>query len=116
MSPADEQPFLDAILARYQDDGPRLVYADWLDDRGLPARAEFVRVQVALGRLPDDHPRRPELVEREAELLHRHLEAWTAHLGGLADGGFRRGVLDSVSVDAAVLLSRGEELFCLVPV
>ena len=117
MSPADEQPFLDAILARYQDDGPRLVYADWLDDRGLPARAEFVRVQVALARLPEDHPRRPELVEREAELLGRHLEAWTAHLAGLAkEGGFRRGVLDSASVDAAAFLSRGDELFRLAPV
>src|SRR6188474_3458028 len=89
MSP-DELPFLDAILARPADDAPRLVYADFLADTGSPAdaaRAELVRVQLALARLPDDHPR------------------------GLAAGvEFRRGLPDSVSVDAGVFAARADEL------
>lgn len=32
-------------------DGPRLVYADWLDDHGETAHGEFVRVQCELARL-----------------------------------------------------------------
>src|SRR5579871_3539435 len=98
MSVADEQPFLDAILARSADDAPRLVYADYLDDTGDPARADLVRVQLALARLPDDHPRRPELADRQADLLRENLDRWTAPFAGLAAGvEFRRGLLDSVS-------------------
>jgi uncharacterized protein (TIGR02996 family) len=114
MSP-DEQPFLDAILARPADDAPRLVYADFLADTGSPAdaaRSDLVRVQLALARLPDDHPRRAELNDRQTGLLQRFLPEWTAHLRGLAAGvDFRRGLPDSVSVDAGVFAARGEDLF-----
>ena len=122
MAPADEQPFLDAILARYHDDGPRLVFADFLDETGDPAdgaRAEFVRVQLALAKLPPDHPRRPALKDREAELKAAHAAAWTAPLAGLgvdATFEFRRGVPDAVSIAAADFLAHGEELFRRAPV
>jgi uncharacterized protein (TIGR02996 family) len=46
------------ILASPEDDAPRLVYADWLDEHGEPARAEFIRVQCELARTrvhPDGH-------------------------------------------------------------
>jgi uncharacterized protein (TIGR02996 family) len=114
----DEQPFLDAVFARYHDDGPRLIYADYLEDAGDPARAELVRVQLALARLPEEHPRRSELANDEADLLLTHLPRWTVHLADLLAGPpqFRRGVLDSVSVESELFLSRGEELFARVPV
>jgi len=114
----DEQPFLDAIFAHYHDDGPRLIYADFLEDAGDPARAKLVRVQITLARMPDEHPRRPELANSERELLVANHARWTEHLDGLLAGPaqFRRGVLDSVSVDSAVFLERGEELFARVPV
>jgi uncharacterized protein (TIGR02996 family) len=40
--------FLAAILAAPDDDAPRLIYADYLDEQGECDRAEFIRVQVAL--------------------------------------------------------------------
>jgi len=49
----DQSHFLRAILEAPDDDGPRLVYADWLEERGEEARAEFIRVQVELARTPD---------------------------------------------------------------
>ncbi len=108
----DEQPFLDAIFARYHDDGPRLVYADFLDDAGDPARAELARVQIALAHLPDDHPRKPELANRQAELIDAHSAQWTEHLRDLdVHVWFRRGVPDSVAMYAGAFLSEGEELF-----
>ena len=117
MSPADEQPFLDAILARYPDDGPRLVYADWLDENGDPDRAELVRVQLALARITDDDPRRTELADRQAELHETVADAWTARLGGLAAGvEFRRGVPDAVTVGGDTFLAHGADLFRLAPV
>lgn len=48
---ADHAAFLAAVVAAPADDLPRLVYADWLDERGDP-RGEFIRVQVELARAP----------------------------------------------------------------
>lgn len=113
MSP-DELPFLDAILARPGDDAPRLVYADFLADTGSDAdaaRADLIRAQLALARMPDDHPRRRALVEQQSDLLARHAAEWTEPLRGLVCGvEFRRGLPDSVSADAGVFAARGEEL------
>src|SRR5262245_66236320 len=101
----DEQPFLDAIFARYHEDGPRLVYADFLEDSGDAGRAELVRVQLALARLNEEHPRRPELAERQAELHTAQRARLTTQLGGLvADVEFSRGVPESVTVHHAVFL------------
>ena len=115
MFPADEQPFLDAIVDRPADDEPRLVYADYLDETGNApdsARAELIRVQIALDRLLEDDPRHAELADRQNELLEAYRPVWTAPLSNLgARFQFRRGLPDSVSLDAAAFLSRGEELF-----
>src|SRR4051794_27743307 len=76
------------------DDVPRLILADWLDDQGEADRAEFIRAQVALSRLEEDDPRRPALEALEKDLLGRNARAW---LGGMEawPGGweFRRGLL-----------------------
>lgn len=45
MSEGDK--LLQAILDNPEDDALRLVYADWLEERGDP-RGEFIRVQVLL--------------------------------------------------------------------
>ena len=57
---AHDEGFLEAIRAAPDDDVPRLVYADWLEERGEPL-GEFIRVQCALARLPADDPARPPL-------------------------------------------------------
>jgi uncharacterized protein (TIGR02996 family) len=61
-----EQDFLDAILADPQDPTPRLVYADWMDDRGDP-RGELVRIQEELRQVAV--PGRDRLETRMRELL-----------------------------------------------
>jgi uncharacterized protein (TIGR02996 family) len=63
MSP--EEGFLLEIRAAPEDDCPRLVYADWLEEHGQSERSEFIRVQCRLARLPDDHPDREGLQDRE---------------------------------------------------
>jgi uncharacterized protein (TIGR02996 family) len=57
---AEDAGFLKAIEAAPGDDALRLVYADWLEERGDP-RGSFLRVQVALHALAPDHPNRPPL-------------------------------------------------------
>jgi uncharacterized protein (TIGR02996 family) len=119
---SQEQAFLEAIVESPADDLPRLAYADWLDEQGTPsgrARADFIRTQFAMEGLPPDDPRRPQLVERERELLVVHGEEWAAPLRerGMAEGWrFRRGFVEEVKISPEVLLAKGEELFQLAPV
>lgn len=59
-----EQSFLDAIARDPTDDVPRLVYADWLLDRG-DLRGELIQLQIT----------RPDS-PRVKELLSAHQEEW----------------------------------------
>jgi uncharacterized protein (TIGR02996 family) len=63
----EEAGFLDAIAAAPEDDAVRLIFADWMDERGDP-RGAFIRLQVELARAPLDDPRRPEWEFRAHDL------------------------------------------------
>ncbi len=114
-SAAEERAFLKPILSAFADDGPRLIYADYLDASSQPgdiARAEFIRLQVALARLGEDHPQRRPLLRRQNELLLRWTPEWTKHLKGMFAGcEFRRGILDTLSVDSRFFCDDGARLF-----
>ena len=53
-----ERGLLQAILEEIDGDTPRLVYADFLEERGDP-RGEFIRLQVLRARDPEQHPFSP---------------------------------------------------------
>ncbi len=74
---ATRASFLADIRARPEDDAPRLIFADWLDEHGEPERAEFIRVQCELARLGEDDPRCSSLKQRELQLLDAHQLRWT---------------------------------------
>lgn len=48
---SDEAAFLDALKANPADDTVRLVYADWCDEYGEPAKAQYLRAVADLARL-----------------------------------------------------------------
>jgi uncharacterized protein (TIGR02996 family) len=60
-----EESFLRAIADDPADNTTRLVYADWLEERGDP-RAEFLRLEYELGPGPRVDPRRLALAESVA--------------------------------------------------
>lgn len=100
MSGGPDRNMLDYIVANIDDDTPRLVYADWLEENGRADRAEFVRVQVERARLPAWDVAQVRLGLREADLLRRHGEEWLAELPAVEGArweGFRRGVVAEVS-------------------
>lgn len=115
-----------AISARPLDDLPRLVYADWLEEQGDPDRAEFIRVQIARanetdgkGDLPGSEVARIEA--RDRVLLGRNRERWTKPLSDLGvrsivQGGFWRGFMNGLSMDAEAFLAHGEQLWLHSPV
>jgi uncharacterized protein (TIGR02996 family) len=113
---ARKEPFLEAILEAPDDDTPRLIYADWLEERGDP-RGEFIRLQCALTCMPRDDPHFVEGHRRARLLGLEHGKTWAAPLKGLINGWrFRRGFIDEVTLPAATFLKRGDELFALAPV
>src|SRR3954462_7787220 len=112
----EEAAFLDRVCADPDDDAPRLIFADWLDERGDP-RGEFIRVQVALARIPPGDLRRDTLVDREAALLARYHAPWSDRLRGVAGWTeFRRGFVETVNLDARPFMRRAAALFRLPPV
>jgi uncharacterized protein (TIGR02996 family) len=88
-----------AVVAAPHDDAPRLIYADWLEENGLPERAEFVRVQCRLARLDDEAPERQSLERRERHLWLKHRAAWRASLPArMREFPFRRGFVHPKNV------------------
>lgn len=87
-SVAEHDGFLRAIIEAPADDSLRLVYADWLEDHGNSARAEFIRSQCALARLPWGDPGRQDLAEREQSLLGEHWNKWDEELRRLLKDSF----------------------------
>ncbi len=65
----DRDAFMAAILAAPDDDLPRLVFADWLDEHGEPERAEFIRVQCELARLVGEYNQDVDPVHHFGSLL-----------------------------------------------
>ena len=113
---------LAAVLAAPDDDLPRLVLADWLDENGESARAELIRVQVGIAGLrgalctcdagdgpggydPDcPYELWGRLKHRAVEILRAHAGRWLADLPAafrpvlfspLSDT-FRRGFVSAV--------------------
>lgn len=107
--------FFHALQQAPDDDILRLVYADFLDDRGdeaSAAHADLIRVQVKLAALPPNAADAVELTTRQDALLARwqrdwlgdgaeHLDRWT----------FRRGMVEGVVADAGDFLEHAEEWF-----
>ena len=85
--------FLRDIRRRPHDDGPRLIFADWLEERGDP-RGEFIRLQCLRYGFGVSDDRKAALWRQEQELLRRHEEAWVGPLRRRGiDWQFRRGLL-----------------------
>ena len=92
MTGPDDATFLRAVGAAGDDSLPRLVHADWLDEHGQSARAEFIRTQCALAAADLTADRRQVLQLRERELLDEHRQAWIDALGfAVEDVEFARG-------------------------
>src|SRR5262245_66515414 len=76
---------LAAARGNPEDDGPRLVLADWLEEQGDP-RGEFVRLECRLEAMEDGDPQYPVFRPRSDELAERYGEAWLAPVKAVGQG------------------------------
>jgi uncharacterized protein (TIGR02996 family) len=125
---ADRAAFLASICAAPDDDGVRLIYADWLEEHGDGpsdrGRAEFIRVQCALEGLEKYSPQRMDLEERAADLLSRYgddwledVPAWDRNRNEGASGvQYRHGFLHAVSAKPEDFIASAGEMFARTPV
>jgi uncharacterized protein (TIGR02996 family) len=112
------ETFLQAIREAPEDDTPRLVYADWLDEHDQPERAEFIRAQIQITRLSPHSRRRTALLRRTRELFAAHGEIWLQDLPKWARRRceFQRGFVTHVVCTALQFIRHGEALMRAAPV
>src|SRR5262249_2108401 len=129
-----DEAFLQAIIEDPDDIAPRLVYADWLEERGDP-RGEFIRVQCGLATLAPGDPHCRQLSQRLEQLWMAQGEPWLQPIrdalrerslslrdlfyGALAvphGPTFSRGFLEEVSMTADHFLTLADTLFRLAPI
>jgi uncharacterized protein (TIGR02996 family) len=72
---SERELLLRAVCENPDDDTPRLVFADWLQEHGEEAWAEFIRAQVELA-----HGENATLKEREKGLIAEYGEKWSESL------------------------------------
>ncbi|MBK7399055.1 MAG: TIGR02996 domain-containing protein [Myxococcales bacterium] len=101
-----EAPLLAAIVAAPDDDGPRLVYADWLQERG-DKLGEWIAVEVGLARTPGDR----KLVARRKALTRTHADraaliAPVRPILQYGDWSYERGMLKRIEVQEIAVSDR----------
>lgn len=107
------------MLADPDDDGARLVLADWLLEQGDP-RGELIQIQCALAGAGGSQGlaslTRDELVAREKALLKKHQTSWLAPIRSFVrTWTWRRGFVDGVVADAKAFLAGVDTIFSTTP-
>jgi uncharacterized protein (TIGR02996 family) len=103
-----EADWLSAIYQQPDDDRPRLLFADWLEEHGQLERAELIRLQCRRsGGLvyADEHD------DRVDALLDKHRKAWSAHLpqqDKRVTWRFRRGLPEELEIPLEMLVDEWE--------
>ncbi|MCI0703718.1 MAG: TIGR02996 domain-containing protein [Planctomycetia bacterium] len=106
-----------AILALPEDDTPRLIFADWLQENNQPERAEFIRAQVEAVRAEPFSPQARAAAATAEKLLEGRRGEWTRHIRERVERWeFRRGFIEHVVVDPDRFPAAAEQLFAAEPV
>lgn len=108
---SEREALLRAVCENPDEDTPRLVFADWLQENGEEARAEFICAQVRHAeRLRNAAPDTPGHAARARELWLQYGTQWRAELpvvSGLSwHDAFSRGFVEIASIASDTELVR----------
>ena len=124
----EREALLRAVCENPDDDTPRLVFADWLDENGEPERAEFIRLQCGFQSMFSGYDistkERPAKFHRMHRLQEQHGTKWRRELPTFGRPGdvvwqrfFYRGFVARLDVsDLPVLQLHAKELLIASPV
>ncbi len=76
---AEELPFIREIMFDVGDDTPRMIYADWLDERDDP-RGEFLRIDLLLSQAAATDETSAKLREQRGKLIDKLDPQWISLL------------------------------------
>jgi uncharacterized protein (TIGR02996 family) len=117
---SDREALMRAICENPDDDTPRLVFADWLDEHGEPERAEFIRVQIEADRQQPFTIPWFKLNKRGKQLLDTHELRWRTEVPTddmFRWRWFRHGFLDQlIALDFDSFHIRAAEVFTAAPI
>jgi uncharacterized protein (TIGR02996 family) len=117
--PDEQAALLAAIVAHPDDDTPRLVYADWLQENGDEEQAQFIRDSIQIEWLEDyEDDRRERMAKRLDGAAVRNGERWVEQLGVRPhDLVYDRGMVEGVIYEGVeFFLADAPLLFARVPV
>jgi uncharacterized protein (TIGR02996 family) len=111
-----------AIMESPEDDAPRLVYADWLEEHGEPKRAEFIRLQCELSSIimgtQAAFARYAAIQKRCWALFRANQLRWSREFGPMPTLNiwYRRGMAAKVVCSVEYFLAHGSRLFDVAPI
>jgi uncharacterized protein (TIGR02996 family) len=112
--------FLQDILAHPDDDAPRLIFADWLEEQGDAnsiARAEFIRIQCTVAGRQLSPQQKAKLERRQEQILNEHEREWAHPIRRLLlHWEFHRGFIDTVEMRAHKFHAHAIQLFSRAPI
>ena len=109
----EREQLLGEVLAAPDDDAPRLVYADWLQQHGDP-RGAFITLQCKEVTLPEGSPARVELHRDAEQLEQQNVHHWLPERPHQWE--FRRGFLEHVVATTEFLRRHGPPIWQHEPV
>lgn len=112
--------WMDAIRADPENDGLRLICADWFEEQGTEsdiARADFIRTQISRSQLAPEDPRQSPLEAHELRLLKRWASDWCEGTHSVFKKcRFRRGFIEFVHLHLKHFQHHRRAMFRLEPV
>lgn len=115
----EREALLRAVCEFPDDDTPRLVFADWLQEHGEEERAEFIRVQIEQTRLKKESIPWWKCESRARKLLKAHGWQWGRDIVANDDffwGDFVRGFAESCTApDVPYLKDFAKPIFSRTP-
>jgi uncharacterized protein (TIGR02996 family) len=121
---ADERALLAAIAAHPEEDTPRLVYADWLQEHDCPELAQYIRLSIQLANLRYGDPKFDSEERRlvaERRPLEPAFEAWEKEFVRQFPATrelywhTERGMISGVCCSVKYFLDNGDRILKAVP-
>ncbi len=98
--------FLDAIFDNPEDDTPRLVYADWLQEHGQDDYAQFIRLSARAERSSTPPAERKRLVSERKSFWRRIGAVRYDAMVGVGIHNYARGILQHLVTDGDSLVRK----------
>jgi uncharacterized protein (TIGR02996 family) len=107
-----------AVVADPDDDTPRLIYADWLEENGQAERAAFIRAHIEASRAEPFSEQARQAQVRAGQLLDKNRQAWTRHFQKhlFLTLDFQRGFIGKIGIEPIVAAEAVEAVFVNEPV